>query len=117
MTISVALKVGDGIVLGADSAATMVGSRGVANVYFNAEKVFHLARGFPLGAVAFGVGALRGRSITSLAKDLRELLGGRDPAWFLVPNEYTVQEAAKKLRRFFYEDLYLSEFPKEPAVS
>jgi hypothetical protein len=116
MTISVALKVGDGIVLGADSATTMIAGQAVANVYFNAEKILNLAKGFPLGAVTFGVGLLRGRSITGLAKDLRERLSGSDPDWFLVPDQYTVEQAAERLRRFFYEELYLSQFPKTPPA-
>jgi hypothetical protein len=116
MTISVALKVGDGIVLGADSATTLVAGTGVENVYFKAEKIFNLARNFPLGAVTFGVGVLRGRSITSLAKDLRERLSGNDPNWFLIPNQYTVQQAAERLRRFFYEELYRPQFPKMPPA-
>ncbi|HET8623393.1 MAG TPA: hypothetical protein VFM14_07510 [Gemmatimonadales bacterium] len=42
MTIAIMLKVGDGLVLGADSASTMVAEQGeVYNVYFNASRAAH----------------------------------------------------------------------------
>jgi 20S proteasome alpha/beta subunit len=37
MTIAIALKVGDGVVLGADSAVTITGQNQFVNAYFNAE--------------------------------------------------------------------------------
>lgn len=54
MTIAIVVKVGDGLVLGADSAATLGGVGGVANVYFNAEKLSNLVKGLPLGMAVFG---------------------------------------------------------------
>ena len=48
MSIVIALKVGDGVVLGADSATALVSMDGYAeNVYFSGEKVLNLARDFP----------------------------------------------------------------------
>jgi hypothetical protein len=111
MTIAICLKVGDGVVLGADSASTLMTSSGVANVYFNAEKVINLRKGFPVGAVTYGLGGLSGRSITSLAKDLRTRLSpGGD--WELTTT-YTLAQIAARVREYFYEELYLSEYPPE----
>ena len=56
MTIAVAVKVGDGVVLGADSASTLSSNGGVVNVYFNAEKIINLVKGLPLGMVVYGLG-------------------------------------------------------------
>lgn len=110
MTIAIALKVGDGIVLGADSASTLAGPNGVVNVYFNAEKLFNLVKGWPIGAVTYGLGGLDGRSISSLAKDLRkELQPGSKTA--LDAASYTIEEVAHRVRSFFYEDRYAKQMP------
>ena len=113
MTIAIALKVGDGVVLGADSAATLSGDGGVANVYFNAEKLTNLVKGLPLGMVTYGLGGLDGRSVTSLSRDLRELLSGTNPEWHLDPSIYTMQWVAERVRQFFYEDHYANEYPQK----
>ena len=109
MTIAICLKVGDGVVLGADSASTLVSPTGVTNVYFNAEKIFNLRKGLPIGAVTYGLGGLSDRSITSLAKDLRHRFSEGGP-WHLDPENYTVEEVARRLAEFFYNELYCREF-------
>jgi hypothetical protein len=109
MTIAICLKVGDGVVLGADSASTLMSTGGVANVYFKAEKIINLRKGLPIGAVTYGLGGLGGRSITSLAKDLRARLSpGGD--WEL-SSTYALERVAARVREYFYEDLYLREYP------
>ena len=113
MTIAIALKVGDGVVLGADSAATLSGAGGIANVYFNAEKISNLVKGLPLGMATFGLGGLDGRSVTALAKDLRQRLTTGDANWRLDPGSYTMSDVATRVRRFFYDEYYLKEFPKK----
>lgn len=111
MTIVVALKIGDGIVMGADSAATLAGGTGVSNVYFNAEKVVNLVKGWPVGVMAYGLGGLGGRSIYHLAKELRERLTGDTKTWKLTRNRYTISQAAHRVRRFYYRNYYLKDYP------
>lgn len=107
MTIAIALKVGDGIVLGADSATTLSAADGYKNSYFTAEKVFNLVKGLPLGFVTAGLGGIDDRSIASLAKDLRaRLKDPGDKAWRLDPEKYTVELAAERVKTFFYDELY-----------
>jgi hypothetical protein len=113
MTIAIALKVGDGIVLGADSAATLSGDGGVVNVYFNAEKLTNLVKGLPLGMAVYGLGGLGGRSITSLSKDLRARFVSKEPMWALDREKYTMQWVAQRVRAFFFDEYYLKEFPKQ----
>lgn len=113
MTIAVAVKVGDGIVLGADSASTLASNGGVVNVYFNAEKIINLVKGLPLGMVVYGLGGLDGRSVTSLAKDLRERLSGNDAHWQIDPAKFTMQQVAERVREFFYDEYYVKEYPKK----
>jgi hypothetical protein len=110
MTIAIALKVGDGVVLGTDSATTFVAPDGsVSNVFFNAEKMVNLVKGWPIGIVTYGLGNLSGRSISSLAKDLRRRLSGEDSLhrdWALNEASYTIVDVANRVRDFFYTEHY-----------
>src|SRR6266567_2405258 len=115
MTIVIALKVGDGVVLGADSASTIWDPKGEYAVksYFNAEKLFNLVKGLPIGMLTYGLGGLAGRSVSSLAKDLRKRFTtpGQEP-WYLDKTTYTMEQIAQHVRKFFYEELYTPEFGK-----
>lgn len=78
MTIAIALKINDGIVLATDSASTIVGEenedgvRSVYYTYFTADKLFNLKKGSPVGAMTWGNGSVNNESISTLAKDFRE---------------------------------------------
>jgi hypothetical protein len=116
MTIAVALKVHDGLVLAANSASTLMGrdpaggASGVINVYNTANKIFNLKKGLPIGAVTWGSGSIGPASISTLAKDLREELGSSRSSYELDPDSYTVLEVARKVRQFMYEERYVPEF-------
>lgn len=111
MTIVVALLVGDGVVLAADSASTLSDGTSINNVYFNAEKVWNVCKGLPIGAVTYGLGSFDGRSIASLSKDLRERLsdGG---VWTLTKKGFTVESVANRFKEFFYDEHYIKEWPR-----
>ncbi|HEU0012545.1 MAG TPA: hypothetical protein VFQ45_02640 [Longimicrobium sp.] len=115
MTIAICLKVGDGVVLGTDSASSLIGENGeYFNVYNTAEKTINLVRGLPVGLMTYGLGSLAGLSIGSLTRDLRRRLSGLDPdhpEWRLDPERYTMEEIASRVREFFYEELYTIDFP------
>jgi hypothetical protein len=70
MTIAIVLKIGDGLVFGADSASTLSNGTTFVNSYFNAEKVFNVVKGLPLGAVTAGLGGLAARSGFTTAGDV-----------------------------------------------
>lgn len=114
MTIAICLKVGDGVVLGADSAGTLMDHRGVHNVYFNMEKISNLRKGLPIGMITYGLGGLGGRSIASLAKDLRKRFSEPGP-WHLDAKNYTMQEVAQRVREFFYDEYYNPEYENSNA--
>jgi hypothetical protein len=118
MTIVIALKVGDGVVLGADSASTIVDQGGgYQNSYFNAEKLFNLVKGLPIGVLTYGLGGLAGRSVSSLAKDLRDRLSDPTQAsWHLDPQTYTLGTVADRLKSFFYDELYAPTIPASPGA-
>jgi hypothetical protein len=117
LTIVVALKVGDGLVLGADSATTFFDNKGAYhNSYFNGEKLFNLAKALPIGAVTYGLGSLQGHSIGFLAKEFRAR--NSDPSnsdWYLDPKAYTVQDAVDRFKAYFFDELYVKQYPALPV--
>jgi hypothetical protein len=116
VTIAVSLKVNDGLVLAADSASTIIGQDPsgqtlVINVYNNANKVFNLRKGLPIGAITWGAGAIGNSSISTLMKDLRQLFSNdRYREWVIRPETYTVEDAAQKVRRFMFDERYVPAF-------
>lgn len=114
MTIAICLKVGDGVVLGTDSATSLIGENDrYFNVYNTAEKTFNLVKGLPIGMMTFGLGGMAGLSIGALARDLRKRLSGEDPrfpGWALDHDSYTIEQVANRVKEFFYDELYLAEF-------
>lgn len=113
MTIALLVKVNDGLVLASDSATTLTmsygGASAVANIYNNANKVFNLYKGLPIGAMTWGLGSIGPASIATLAKDLRRRFMGEDPAhpeWKIDPENYSIADVAERAREFLYDDRY-----------
>lgn len=112
MTIAIALQVHDGAVLASDSAMTLTdptktGPESVLNVYNNANKIFNLRKGLPVGAVIYGMGSIGSSSIATLIKDLRKRFASEDSKhkdWALNPNKFTVEEVAKRAREFIFDE-------------
>lgn len=114
MTIAISVKVNDGVVLAADSASTLMvrdasGATGVAAVFNNANKVFSLYKGLPIGGLAWGSGSIGRASISTLAKDLRHKLMNDDLGgpWKVDPSSYTMKDVAKKFADFMFKEEYL----------
>lgn len=120
MTIAICLKVGDGVVLGTDSASSLIGENDrYFNVYNTAEKTFNLVKGLPVGLMTYGLGGMVGLSIGALARDLRQRLSGDSPEfpdWALDPTGYTIEQVATRVREFFYDELYTAEFGPLPQT-
>lgn len=116
MTIAIALKVGDCVVLGADSASTLSRGSGVENVYFSAEKIMNLRKDLPIGMITYGLGSLAGRSITTHAKDLRRRLDTQGDALYLSPTSYTIKEVAERVETYFCNGLYLTDLAESGAT-
>jgi hypothetical protein len=126
MTVTISLKVNDGVILAADSASTLLAQTpngpAVVQVYNNANKVFNLRKGLPIGAITWGSGSIGRASISSLIKDLRVRFTGTDGAhrdWHIDPETYAIDGVAKLLRKFVYEELYTPAFqnwPQKPAL-
>lgn len=106
VTVAVWVKVYDGIALATDSATTLL-IPGRPHVYNNADKIFHLHRELPIGAMTWGLGQIGPASIATMSKSLRIRLMGRDPdhqSWELDEN-YTIENVAKKVAEMFCESL------------
>lgn len=122
MTIAVSLKVNDGLVLAADSASTLInqdpsGKIEVINVYNNADKIFNLVKGLPIGVITWGAGNIGTASTSTLIKDLRFRLSGGDKycdtRWH-TGGDYTLQNVAGLLREFIFEEVYTPEYKDAP---
>lgn len=108
MTVVVGVKVFDGVVFAADSATTLPLANGSHQVYNNANKIFHLHRRCPIAAATWGMGAIGGASIATLAKELRRRFMGFDENridWML-GDSYTVREVAERVIEYVFDELY-----------
>lgn len=77
MTIAIACNLADGLVLGADSAVTIMDNTGgILKVYNDAEKLFPLYD-LPIGMVTYGAGSLMQRTIRSHVREF-EAISDRD---------------------------------------
>lgn len=127
MTIALSIKVDDGLVLAADSASSLItklpdGQMAVMNVYNNANKIFNLRKGLPIGAITWGAGSIGSASTSTLIKDLRRRLSGKDPAhrdWTINPDTYQLSEIAQRLADYVFNEKYLPAFadwPEKPVL-
>lgn len=118
MTVGIAVKVFDGIVLATDSATTVdLGAAG-HQVYNSANKIFHLDRRYAIGAMTWGLGNVGSASIATIAKDLRRRFMGRDaghPDWVL-GDTFTVQDVGERLIDMVWGELYSNEFSGQSAA-
>ena len=111
MTIAISIGVNDGVVLASDSASTLMASGEAVHVYNNANKIVNLRKNLPIGFMTWGLGQLDGRSISSLAKDLRERFNGdnANPDWQIDPDSFSIKEVADRVHEFFWDELYQPE--------
>jgi 20S proteasome alpha/beta subunit len=119
MTIVVTVKVTDGIVLGADSAATFylqTPGGTMAKIYNHANKIFNLRKVWSIGAMVYGSGGIGAASVETLSKDLRRRFSDRtNQDYYLRDGAFTIEEVAIKARKFFYEESFLRAYNPPPA--
>jgi hypothetical protein len=99
VTVAVSCNLSEGVILGVDSATTLLAGGNVGKVYENADKLFQLNNS-PIGIAVYGLGGLGSRSIGSY---LRE---------FEVTKSLSCQKAIPDLvedLRHFYLDHYMAE--------
>jgi hypothetical protein len=104
MSIVVSVKVQDGVVLASDSCVIHRGRS-----YFNAEKTINPVRGFPIGVMIAGDGAI---GLTSIANHLREygqMATARSGPWSLSKTHYTLGGVVADMRRYLLDVAKLEE--------
>jgi hypothetical protein len=102
MSVAVLIGVHDGVVLAADSASTLAlrPAEAVLNVYDNANKIFNIVKGQPIGCITFGSGNIGTASIGTVIKDLRKKLTDTPKEMGFDPESYTMQGIAEIFARF-----------------
>src|SRR5208337_585108 len=129
MSIAVLIGVHDGLVIAADSASTLTLTmpgpqgmvQGVANIYDNANKIFNLYKGKPIGCVTFGTGSIGNSSIGTLIKDLRaalmdKKLGGKLGIEF-DPCNYTMEGVSKIVANFLAGECQKQDAASLPGIN
>jgi len=114
VSIAVCVNVNDGVVLAADSAATVFFPQVGAKVYDNACKIANLHRDLPLGAVSTGLGGIGRKSMAMLMKEFRAALMGQldvGGVKALDPERYTIDGVAHQLQSFVEAELATAGAP------
>lgn len=115
MTIAISLKVNDGVVLATDSASTIFAPSsgdnppGVIKVYQNAEKLFNLCKGKPIGSITWGSGSIGYASISTLMKDFRKIQKDNDKY-----KEVDIKTIANDLATFIHKAKYIPAYSTWP---
>jgi hypothetical protein len=122
MSVAIAVKVSEGLVLGADSAATIRGKiqrpegiqEGVLKTYFNARKLMQIGD-FPIGVLTWGAAFIGSRTIESLVREWEY-----DNHWQTkqdydenYEDDFQVKKCAQELSKHIAKT-YLDEFGDEP---
>jgi hypothetical protein len=114
MTIAITVNAVDSVVLASDSAITqqvrMPDDQEVKiNIWNSGNKIFNLRKTWPIAAMMWGHAALSGRSVATLAKELRCRFSGERPGyqdWALDPAAFTIAGVADRVKTFFYDENY-----------
>ncbi len=117
MSIAISVKVNDGVVLAADSASTILlrtpqGEVGAVKVYNNANKIFNLYKGLPIGCVTFGAGSIGNASIATLIKDFRHAITlGPDE---IQKDSYQVEDITHRMAAFLRNAMRIAGVSNSP---
>ena len=99
MTIAACYLVPDGVVVGADSTASIVGPDGFPQHFDHAQKIFEVGEKGSLCVVIWGLGSLRDYSFRTLIAEFSDGLGACPPK--------SMFEAAERLRDLFWDKFEL----------
>lgn len=104
MSVSIAIKVSDGLVLASDSATSIAvtdkqGNTGIAKVYENADKIAQIGN-CPVGVTTWGIGSLQSKTITRLVEEFGDSN--------LDTDEFTKSDLDDFVD--FFRDLYKDEY-------
>jgi len=97
MTIAVSVKVGEGLVMAADSTSSFFSGGNFAQSYHHARKLLQL-KDYPIGILTYGLGNVAGRNLESLVAEYEQRMVGYETG-----APYTVREIADGLHAFILE--------------
>jgi hypothetical protein len=114
VSVAVVVKVSEGLVLGADSAATIRGRRegpqgiqeGVLKTYFNARKLLQIGK-FPIGVLTWGAAFIGPRTIESLVREFEYERKWQDD--LVRGARFQVRECAEELCKYL-SGIHAEEF-------
>jgi hypothetical protein len=134
MTICVSLRVSEGLVLAADSTASIQGTlqddkgnqtSGILKTYDNAQKLSHL-KDYPIGTLTWGISQIGSRTVVSLIKEFEYSLPSLDEETEKIREkrmrgetvdtnsyQYKVKEISQNLHDNI-SNFYLTEYSKIP---
>jgi hypothetical protein len=129
MSVVIVVKVSEGLVLAADSAASLMGKlgspqgiqEGVLKTFYNAKKLIQIGD-FPIGILTWGQAYIGARTIESLIREWEHEYGWESQKIFQEKNksQYKVKGCTEKLQEYLkmkYNDEF-KEIPieQQPAI-
>lgn len=108
VTIAVSVKVGEGLVMAADSMSSYFDNGVLAQSYNHARKLLQLSE-YPIGILTYGLGDVSGRNLESLLAEFEQTI-----STYAEAGSYTVREIAEQLHGFI-RGKYDAAFPP-PSV-
>jgi hypothetical protein len=109
LTLILAIQVQDGVVLASDSAMAHHG-----HVYYNAEKILPIARGWPIGVAICGDGAIGSSSLSNLMKEFETRLSQKSTR--LDRAHYTIKDVVLRLGEFLEDFATTHETPTNTTL-
>jgi hypothetical protein len=125
MSVVIVVKVSEGLVLAADSAATLSGrvmgpegviGEGILQTFYNAKKLLQIGSDLPIGVLTWGQAFIGPRTIESLVREWEYDTGRQSLQSFGIthPNgEYNVADCARELRTHLI-NAHQDEFGNRP---
>lgn len=113
MTIAIAIKVDEGIVLAADtftSVTNQIGLKTIGTIYNNATKIYKLRKDLSIGITSWGCGRMNDASIKSIIREFRARSSDRE--FIIDNNNYTVESTADLLSKYIHDNFYAKEFER-----
>jgi len=105
MTIVIAIKINEGIVMASDSATTVFLKREPGNVYYNRKKLFNLIKGLPIGILSYGDGEIGDLTTPLLIRKFRRIINKNNRTINLNLENLVIRSVAEVFLKFLQTEL------------
>ena len=106
MTIVIAVKVNEGIVMASDSATTVVLKGKGGNIYYNRKKLFNLIKGLPIGIVTYGDGEIGDLTIPLLIRKFRRVINEERSEIQINQQNFVMKNVAEEFLKYLNKELH-----------